>query len=115
MRMQNESASKFGSPGDQNEERNRLSLVRLTIMVATTIMLGSLAPPGLAVAAISSLAFLSAMVIAAFALVYRERAVGAEHFTRWDEAAAMMAVSLGAGLFVDPVAVQTAVSEAGQP
>lgn len=115
MRMRNESASRLESPGGRNEERNRLSLVRLAIMVATTIMLGTLAPPGLAIAAISSLAFLSAVVVATFALVYSERATGAEHFTRWDEAAVMMALGLGAGLFVDPVAVQTAVSEAVRP
>jgi len=54
------------------------------------------------------------MVIATFALFYGERAQ-AEHFTRWDEAAVMLALSLGAGLFVDPVAVEAAMAEAQQP
>jgi hypothetical protein len=91
-----------------------LSLLRLAVMIATTLFLASFASPGLTVAAISSLAFISAMVIATFALFYGERAQ-AEHFTRWDESAAMLALSLGAGLFVDPAAIEAAMAEAQQP
>lgn len=114
MTPRQQSASSFGSSGDPRDERNRLSLVRLAVMVATTLFLASFAPPGLTVAAINSLAFISAVVIATFALFYGERAQ-AEHFTRWDEAAVMLALSLGAGLFVDPAAIEAAMAEAQQP
>jgi len=114
MTPRQHSASSLGSSGDPRDERNRLSLVRLAVMAATTVLLASFAPPGLTVAAISSLAFISATVIATFAFFYGERAQ-AEHFTRWDEAAVMLVLSLGAGLFVDPVAVEAAMAEAQQP
>ena len=114
MTPRQQSASTFGSSGDPRDDRNRLSLLRLAAMVATTLVLASLAPPGLTVAAISSLSFISAMVIAAFAVFYGER-VRAEHFTRWDEAAAMLALSLGAGLLVDPAAIEAAMAEAQHP
>lgn len=113
MNSKDDAVSKIGSSGDPNAGRNRLGYLRVAVMVATTIGLASMAPPGLAVAAISSLAFISAVVIAAFALLYRE-GISASHFTRWDEAAAMLLVSLGAGLFVDPVAVEAAIAEATQ-
>lgn len=114
MTPRQQSASIFGSSGGPRGERNRLSLIRLAAMVATTLFLASFAPPGLTVAAISSLSFISAMVIATFAMFYGER-VRADHFTRWDEAAAMLALSLGAGLFVDPAAIEAAMAEAQQP
>ena len=108
------SASSLGPSGDPRDERNRLSLVRLAVMIATTLLLASFAPPGLTIAAVSSLAFISALVIATFALFYGERAQ-ADHFTRWDEAAAMLALSLGAGLLVDPAATEAAMIEAQHP
>lgn len=114
MNPRQHSASTLGSSGDPRDERNRLSFMRLAVMVATTVFLASFAPPGLTLAAISSLAFISALVIATFALFYGERA-NAEHFTRWDEAAVMLALSLGVGLFVDPAAVEAAMAEAQQP
>lgn len=114
MTSRQQLASSFGSSGDPRDERNRLSLIRLAVMAATTLFIASFAPPGLTIAAISSLACISALVIATFALFYGERAQ-AEHFTRWDEAAAMLALSLGAGLFVDPAAIEAAMAEAQHP
>lgn len=105
------SASSFGSSGDPGDERNRLSLLRLTVMVTTTLFLAWFAPAGLTVAAVSSLSFISALVIATFALFYGEPPQ-ADHFTRWDEAAAMLALSLGAGFFIDPAAIEAAMGEA---
>lgn len=114
MSSKDYTASTVGSSGHAHDERNRLSYIRLGVMIATTVLLASLAPAGLTLAAISSLAFISSVVIATFALMYREP-TGAPHFTRWDEATAMLALSLGAGLFVDPAAVEAAVNQAGQP
>lgn len=94
------------------DRRNRLGFIRVLVMSVTTIFLASFAPPGLAVASFGSLAFISAVVIATFAMIYGEQ-IGAGHLTRWDEAAAMMGLSLAAGLFVDPAAVEAAIAEAG--
>ncbi len=94
------------------KQRNRLGFVRFGVMAATTVLLASFAPPGLAIASFGSLAFISALVIAPFAMIYGEK-IGAAHITRWDEAAAMMGLSLAAGLFVDPAAVEAAIVEVG--
>jgi hypothetical protein len=114
MSPKNHSAPTIGSSGDDNAERNRLSLLRLGAMAAMTLVLASFAPAGLTIAALSSLSFVSALVIATFALLYGERA-NAAHLTRWDEAAAMMALSLGTGMFVDPAAVEAAMATSAQP
>lgn len=101
-----------GEPRMTKDRRNRLGVIRVGAMAATTLVLASFAPPGLAVASFGSLAFISALVIATFAMIYGED-VGASHVTRWDEAAAMMGLSLAAGFFVDPAAVEAAIAEAG--
>lgn len=92
--------------------RNRLGFIRVGVMAATTLVLASFAPAGLAIATFGSLALISSIVIATFAMIYGER-TNAGHITRWDEAAAMMGLSLAAGLFVDPAAVEAAIAEAG--
>jgi len=97
--------------GDPAALRNRQSLVRLAMMIGFAVMIAAASPAALAVAAFSSLLLLGSLVASGFAMFGGERP-SAPHFTRWDEAAALFALSMLAGFFVDPAAVQAAVAQA---
>ena len=58
----------------------------------------------------SGLLFISAIVAAVFALVMHDHPF-AGHFTRWDETAALLGLSLAAGLMVDPTAIDQAMQQ----
>lgn len=91
-----------------HDDRNRHSLTRLGLMVAVTLMVATMAPPPLMLAMFSSMALVGAMVIAAFALLFREQPT-ARHFTRWDEAMAMLGLSMLTGFLIDPEVVQATI------
>lgn len=97
--------------GQPDGDRNRHSLVRLGFMVVVTLMVAMMAPPQLMLAMFSSMAFVAAMVIAGFALLFGEQP-DARHFTRWDEAMAMLGLSMLTGFLVDPDVVQATIEGA---
>lgn len=98
----------FDTVRDEIGARNQQSLLRLGLMVAIAFLFATSAPPPLTLAVFSSMALVSAMVISVFALLFREQP-WSPHFTRWDEAAAMLGLSLLTSLFVDPAALQAAL------
>lgn len=94
--------------------RNRDSLIRVALMAALALALASAAPPPLAMAVLSAILMIGASVAAGVALLRREVPL-APHFTRWDEAAALLGLSIAAGLMVDPVALEQAIQQHQQP
>jgi hypothetical protein len=89
---------------DDRRLRNQQSLIRFGLMVAIAFFLASSSPPEALPAALSSLLSIGALVAAGLAAVMGER-LQADHFTRWDEAAALLVISLAAGSFVDASAL----------
>jgi len=92
--------------------RNQESLTRFGVMTALAVFFALLTPPAQMAAMVSSLLHIGALVSVVMAAVRGER-LWADHLTRWDEAAALMLVSMLAGTFVDPEAVTAAGSAAG--
>jgi ABC-type multidrug transport system permease subunit len=90
--------------------RNRQSLFRFAAMMMIAALIAASAPSALAAAAFSSLLFMGAMIAAGFALITGDPTSG-PHLTRWDEAAALLALSLFTGFFVDQAAVEEAVRQ----
>ncbi len=97
---------------DQLQVRNRQVYVRLGIMVALAFFMASVMPPALVAPALSSILCFFAMASALVAAFTSER-LSADHFTRWDQSAVLMALSLLAGFFVDPEALRAALENAG--
>jgi hypothetical protein len=95
---------------DPLAQRNRESITRVALMVGFALLMAAAAPSALGVAAFSSLLLIGALIASGFAL-FSSEPPSAPHFTRWDEAAALLGMSIFAGFFVDPVAVQSAVTE----
>ena len=91
---------------------NRYSLTRFSMAVAVSLLMASVAPPGLILATFIGLLFLCALAAAGAAIVLKDR-LFAGHFTRWDEAAALATTSQVVGWFIDPAAVQAALEAAG--
>lgn len=89
---------------------NQQSLMRFGMMMAIALLLTSTAPLPLAMAVFSSTTLIAAFMLGVFALLFREK-IDAPHFTRWDEALAMLGLSMLAGMFVDPAAVQAHLAE----
>lgn len=89
---------------------NQQSMMRFALMMAIALVLTSTAPLPLALAVFSSTTLVAAFVLGAMALMFRER-VDAPHFTRWDESLAMLGLSMLAGMFVDPAALQAHLAE----
>ena len=87
--------------GPDQQARNAKSYSRFGIMACTAVFGASFAPPGLALALMSSLFLIGAIASALAAGLTRER-VWSDHLTRWDEAAALFVLSGVAGMFVDP-------------
>ncbi len=101
-------ASKAGA--DALARRNRETLVRVGLMVAIAFVLASAAPQHLVIAVFSGLLFISAFIAALFALVMCDHPF-AGHFTRWDEAAALLGLSMAAGLMVHPIALDQEIEQ----
>lgn len=89
---------------DDRRLRNQQSLIRFGLMFAIALFLAAGSPPDMLPAALSSLLSLGALVAAGLAVVMKER-MDADHFNRWDEAAALLFMSLAAGSFVDASAL----------
>lgn len=85
--------------------RNRQSLMRVALMAGVSAALAATAPVGLALATFGSLLLVGALVAAGFALVTAERPMSM-HFTRWDEAAALLGLSILVSAAVDPMAAE---------
>jgi len=88
--------------------RNRQSLVRVALMTGVSAALASMAPAGLALASFGSLLLVGSLVAAGFALVTAERPMSM-HLTRWDEAAALLGLSILVSAAVDPMAAEQAL------
>ena len=91
--------------------RLRESAFRLGGMVFLALIFALMAPAGLALATFSSLTSLGAIVIAVMGAVHTER-LTPDRFTRWDEAAALMLISMLFGALVDPEVVEAAAASA---
>ena len=95
--------------GQDGRSHNQQSLFRVGLMFAIAFLLASSMPQPLMAAALSSLLSLSALVSAGLAAFMGDR-LHASHFTRWDEAAAMLFASMVAGAFVDQEALAEAAA-----
>ena len=91
---------------------NQQSLFRFGLMFFIALLFASSMPAELMAAALSSLLSLSALVSAALAVFTGDR-LHANHFTRWDEAAGMLLISMLAGNFVDQDALAEAAAMVG--
>lgn len=80
-------------------ERNRQSLFRFAVMGLLSVALAFTAPAGLWIEAFSSLLFIGATTAAVVGGFQGEPLLNAPALTRWDEAAALLALSLLAGWF----------------
>ena len=90
----------------QNEpDRNTQSLIRVGAIGAISLLLASVAPPGLVIASLSSLLFIGAMVSLAMGALQGER-LCPDHLTRWDEAAIFLLASMIAAALVDAEEIQ---------
>ncbi len=88
--------------------RNRQSLLRVALMAGASAALAATAPPGLALATFASLLLVGSLIAAGFALVMADRPMSM-HFTRWDEAAALLGLSILVSAAVDPMAAEQAL------
>ena len=82
---------------------------RVGFMALLALLFAFMAPVGLGLATFSSLTSLGAIVIAIMGAIRAEPLVP-ERLTRWDEAAALMMISMMSGAMVDPAAVEAAVA-----
>ena len=94
-------------PSDRNAE----SLIRFGLIFAISFLIASTMPSEAVAATLSALLSIGGFVSANVALLNGER-VFTGHITRWDEAAALMALSILAGWFVDTETLH-AVASAG--
>lgn len=111
--MQHEDTEKrpdgWGGTGPSGDGgANRRVLTRFGLTAALTVFLASTMPQPLIAASLSSLSLLAGLVLAGLAALLRERPNGPV-LNRWDESAALLALSLLAGFFVDPAAVTEAL------
>jgi len=84
------------------------AFLRVGVIVAVTVYLASLMPGALVALAMNNLLFTGAFFTLLIALLARDRPMS-PHLTRWDEAAVLALLDMVAGIFVDPVAAQTAI------
>lgn len=99
---------------DDPRLRNRATLMRVGFLVAVAALLASTMQPVFVAGTLSTMLFfggIGAMIVAAF---LKERPVGENHLTRWDEAAMLVLLSLVAGSFADPEAMQAALEQMQQ-
>ena len=87
---------------------NRRALARFAWVFGSGLALSLALPQWFFAAGISSFTALAAGLLATIALFARDDLL-APHLTRWDVAAALYAVSLFAGLFVDRAGVHLAL------
>lgn len=100
-----------GGGEPQRQARNHDTLVRFGILLAAAAFIASTVPGVLFAATFSSFLFVFSLGSAIAGALAREP-MGAGHLTRWDQAAALMALSILAKLFVDPEVLRQASSGA---
>lgn len=93
---------------EERGQRNRKALIGFLLLCTIAFFLVSSLPTALIPPAIAKLLAFASFGAAFVAALHRDR-LFAEHFTRWDQAAALMALSLLAGLLTDPAAVGAAL------
>ena len=104
-------------PGGPNEgsdltaRRNRSGLTVFLLVCSLVIILASGLPPVLVAPALKEMLALTA-IGAALMAAFQGESLGARHLTHWDQAAGFLALSLLAGFFVDPAALQAHLAEA---
>lgn len=85
----------------ERQARNTNALVRFALLFGVALVIASSAPPAFFAATFSSFLFVFSLGSAIAAGLARD-AIFASVLTRWDQAAALMAVSILAKFFVDP-------------
>ena len=88
----------------ERERRNRNVLVTLLLLCSVALLFVSTLPAVLIPPAMSQLLAFASFGAAVVAAVRRERLL-AEHFTHWDQAAALLGLSLFVGTLTDAAAV----------
>ena len=91
----------------ERQARNTTALVRFALLFGVALVIASSAPPAFFAATFSSFLFVFSVGSAIAAGLARD-ALFAPTLTRWDQAAALMAISILAKFFVDPVTLQEA-------
>lgn len=86
-------------------EANKTAAWRFVLLLAVALVAAFLAPRALFAATLQTVLFIAAAITAIGAMARREK-IGASHFTRWDVAAALLALAFLAGLFIDVEEVQ---------
>ena len=101
---------------DPNDPRvqNRATLLRVGFLFAVAMLIASTMQPVFFAGSLSSMLFFGAVGAVIVALFLRERPLGSDRLTRWDEAAMLVLLSLVAGSFADPEAMQTALEQMQQ-
>jgi hypothetical protein len=82
-----------------SDAANRVSLLRFGVAVTASLAIALLIGAPAGIAAFSTLMWLGSLVSAGAGAIAGER-LDAEHLTRFDEAAALMALSLLTGLMI---------------
>lgn len=91
-------------------EADRRAARRFVLLLAVALVAAFLAPRELYAATLHTALFIMAIITAIGAAVRREK-IRANHFTRWDVAAALLAVAFLAGLFIDVEEVQSMLEQ----
>ena len=93
----------------ERQARNNAALLRFAVLLGAALIIAAATPPALFAATFSGFLFIFSVGSAIAAGLTREP-LFAPVLTRWDQAAALMAFSILAKLFVDPAVVQQATS-----
>lgn len=96
------------------DDQNIDAVIRVTLIFAACFFLASHLPHALVAAFLQSLLLVSAAVSGGLAAFTREHPF-VDHFTRWDEAAALATLGFLAGFLVDPGAVAAALASMPKP
>lgn len=89
------------------------TLLTVVLTAALALVLASTYPLGVMPVVLSSLLFWGALGGVLLAL-WRQEPIDAGHLTGWDQAAMLLALSLLAGFFVDPAAVEALLEGAAE-
>lgn len=101
---------------DPNDPRvqNRATLLRVGFLFAVAMLIASMMQPVFFAGSLSSMLFFGAVGAVIVALFLRERPLGSDRLTRWDEAAMLVLLSLVVGSFADPEAMRAALEQMQQ-
>ena len=91
----------------ERQARNNVVLVRFAILLGSALAIAAVTPAPLFAATLSTFLFVFSFGSAISAIVAADSA-WAPNLTRWDQAAALLAIGIFAKFFVDPAVVQQA-------